>query len=522
MKKFLMRIACVCLAIVSAVSLCSCGGDKEEGENGYLKISAVGLGYGVEWLNEMVKEFEKSSGINVEIVVKEGSAGQGQLDEEIKSLKSDTDLFFNKRGFFAKSVYDGSISTGGQSYDCLYADLSDVWNSVVDEGSGKTIKDKIYDNYASVFEIDGKYYALPWAGGVYGITRNLSVWNELNLTDADVPYTTDELFALCDKVVASNVDASPFIYALEGQYYGAWTTIFFAQYEGKEKAEQLKKGLDPDGELSQYLYTYTGQEEALKVLEKLITTSGYQCEDNSSSFSLQQEFFIDGDALFMINGSWLETEASNFDNSPIDMIKTPVISSLANRLSFRGDAEADKKLSDIIKYVDKIDAGEAAEKPSYATDDDIKIVTEARHYSYMAGGTDHQAYVPSYSSHIREAKEFLKFMYSDKGLNIYYKTLNGATLPATPVGEYEAGVTLSDFRKCVNAATEEDFTFDREVKSRMFMLNQLNICFSNGFGTEYKNLVDAILKGKSAADIMRINQEYIEKNWQSFRQQLGV
>lgn len=534
MKKLFIKIASVCLAVVSAAGLCACGdsGGKGEGVNGYLKISAVKLGYGVDWLNAMIEEFEKSSGINVDLSVVNGAAGQDALDDEIESLASDTDLFFNKRGWFAKGVYEGSISAKGKNYDCLYADLSDVWNSVADEGSAKTVKDKMDATYANAFDIEGKYYALPWAGGVYGIVRNLSVWKDLGLTDSDVPYTTNELFELCDKIKANK---APFIYSLKKEYYSGWLPIFFAQYEGKENAENFMKGLDPDGELSENLYTYDGQVEAIKILKTLLdSANGYQYSRSESiDFTAMQGLFIRGEALFSINGSWLETEASNFDNAQLDMIKTPVISSIVNKLSFcptEGGKKikydnltaeqrkaADEKLSEVIKYVDKTDAGETAEKPAGVTDEDIKIVTEARHYSYMAGGTDHQAYVPSYSSHIREAKEFLKFMYSDKGLNIYYKTLKGTTLPATPVGGYEEGVTLSEFRKSVNAATKEDFTFDRVEKARLFVLNNVNAYFSNGVTP-----VTAIREGKTPQEIININDKTIRDNWEDYKQKLGI
>ncbi len=510
MKKLFMRIVCVCLAAVSVAGFCACGGGKKDG----IQISAVEYGYGLQWLKEMISEFEKDTGINVELVTKKGSAGEESFKTEIESGDSYTDLFFSKRGWFAKDAYVSFVSKG-KSYDCLYADLTDVWNSASD---GKTIKEKMYDSYADAFDISGKYYALPWAGGVLGIVRNLSVWTDLGLTDEDVPYTTDELFALCDKVVAK--DKSPFICSLTDDYYAGWTTLFFAQYEGKENAEQFMKGLDPDGELSQYLYTYGGQTEALKVLQKLVSKENgkfrYQYDNEDMSFSEAQSFFARGVALFMVNGSWLETEAKSFDGSSFDMIKTPVISSIVKKLSFKEAEDADEKLRELIKYVDKVDAGETAEKPDFASEDDVKKVTEARHYSYMVSGTDHYAYVPSYSSRITEAKEFLKFMYSDKGLNIYYKTLKGATLPATPVGGYDESVTLSNFMTSVNKAAVDDYTFNRTEKAKIFVMNNINAYSFNGLGS-YSSLVRALLDGKTPEDIINMNCTELASKWDKYQ-----
>lgn len=509
---------------LSCLGLTACqeSGRSEPGENGYLFISSVNLGYGVDWLYAMEKAFEEETKINVDIQTIVGSSGQASLDAEIESLASETDLFFNKRGFFAEDVYKGSISVRGQSYDCLYADLTDVWNAVVDEGSTLTIAEKMDPLYTQAFNIEGKYYALPWAGGVYGIVRNLDVWNNLGLTDEDVPYTTEELFDLCDRIKG---DVAPFIYSLSDEYYTGWSPIFFGQYEGVDNVNQFMSGRDPDGNVSQYVYTYDGQLEAMKVIERLIDPdNGYQHDRSSSlDFTSMQGQFLRGQALFCINGSWLENEMkANFNSTEVDVIKTPVISSLVNKLSFGStlDADAaDDKLVECIQYVDAVDAGETPAMPSGVTEDDIEKVTEARHYSYMAGGIDHQAYVPSYSSHIREAKEFLKFMYSDKGLQIYYETLAGAQLPATPTQPYDnTGMAeFSTFRVSINQATDEGFLYDREPKARYYVLPNVSTCFENGVDP-----IVAFRSGQSALDVINANNANIASRWPAIQQLLGL
>ncbi len=516
MKKVLKRVLAAGLVGLMCVGVTACGGSGgggQAGKNGYLKISIENRGYGTDWLTAMVEEFEKESGINVDVNIKVGASGGAAFDSELESLSSDTDLFITKRGWFAEDVYKGTISAKGQSYDCLYADLSDVWASVVDEGSDLTIADKMNDLYDEAFDIEGKYYALPWAGGVYGLVRNVNVWNDLGLTEEDVPYTTDQLFALCDKVKG---DVAPFIYSLEDEYYTAWSPIFFGQYEGVEAVNNFMSGKDPDGEVSQYVYTYDGQVEAIKVIETLMDdANGYQhAKSTSIDFTSMQGQFLNGAALFSVNGSWLENEmGANFASANVDMIKTPVISSIVERLSFKDDA----KLVEVIKYVDEVDAGNSPKKPAGVKDEDIAIVTEARHYSYMAGGVDHRAYVPSYSAHIEEAKEFLKFMYSDKGLNIYYETLNGATLPATPVNGYTSEIEMTEFRKSVNKAETEGFLYDREPKSRYYVLSYLSTCFQNG-----TDLIGDLRAGKTAQDIVNANSAYIDGKWDSIVKSLSA
>ncbi len=523
MKSIFKKVSAIALgcALTASVGLVGvgCGGDTEKGD---LQVSVVKLGYGTEWLTALEEAFEAKTGKTVSVKVKIGREGQSSFDSELESNASDTDIFFTKRGWFAEDVYKGKISVKGTSYDCLYADLSDVWNSVAAEGEKVTIKDKMDPTYTDALNIEGKYYNLPWAGGVYGIVRNVSVWNQLGLTDADMPYTTNELFALCDKV---KDDKAPFIYSSSDEYYSAWSPIFFGQYEGKENVEKFMSGIDPDGNVSQYVYTYDGHLESMKVLETLLDkANAYQHAATSVDFTTMQGLFLNGQALFCINGSWLENEmAANFSNANVDLIKTPVISAIVDKLSFNSndDAADDAKLKEVIQYVDAVDAGQSPAKPEGVTDADIKIVTEARHYSYMAGGVDHRAYVPAYSDQIDLAKDFLKFMYSDEGLNIYYRTLKGTMLPATPTIGYDSnGLTLSGFRVSANKAQEEGFVYDREPKSRYFVLNSLSTCYQVGGIEPVNEFVN--VNGKSAEEVMQAIDTFLDGKWTKFAGNLGL
>ncbi len=522
MKPIFKKVSAIALTATIAASAGILGAGCGKKSSGDLQISVLKLGYGTEWLTALEEAFETKTGKSVDVKIKIGSDGQSSFDSELESNSSDTDIFFTKRGWFAEDVYKGKISVKGNSYDCLYADLTDVWNSVAADGETKTIKDKMDPTYADALNIEGKYYNLPWAGGVYGIVRNVNVWNTLGLTDADMPYTTNELFALCDRVKGSK---APFIYSANDEYYTAWSPIFFGQYEGVENANKFMEGIDPDGNVTSSIYTYDGHKEGMKVLETLLDTdNGYQHSATSVDFTTMQGLFLEGQALFCVNGSWLENEmAANFANANADIIKTPVISALVDKLSFKStDATADDaKLKEVIKYVDAVDAGQTPEKPAGVTDADIAKVTEARHYSYMAGGVDHRAYVPAYSEQIDLAKEFLKFMYSDEGMNIYYRTLNGTMLPATPTSGYNSdGLTLSGFRVSANKAQEEGFVYNREPKSRYFVLNNLSTCYEIGGIDPVTEFVG--VNGKSAAEVVDAIDDFIYSKWDKYSTNLGL
>ena len=488
-KKTVTKLAALALSAVSAFGMVACGGSGSETSNGgsnggdgsklggKLKISIARLGYGIDWLTALEKEFEKETNVDVEVVSKVGNAGVTALQTEAESLASDTDLFFNRQNFFPKKVYEGAITVKGVTYDCLYEDLSDVWNSVVDEGSTLTIKDKMNTSYESSFNIAGKYYAMPWAGGVMGMARNKTVWDSLNLTDADVPLTTDQMFALCDRIKSQK---APFIFCMEDNYVEPFMNIWTAQYEGVDNFNQFKEGKDPDGNVTEHVFSYDGFYEMLQVVDKWVSKdSGYHhSKCDAVDFTQMQGLFLKNEALFCINGTWLENEMKNLgSSSTIDYVRTPVISSIINKLT---TVNSDAQLAEVIKYVDAVDAGDTtAVKPSYVSDPDLKAVTEARHYSFTSGGDGHQAYIPSYAKNIEQAKAFLKFMYSDKGLNIYYKTLGGATLPAQPVGAYDASVTPSAFMASSNAAFKQGYVVNFSSTTKYFNLGGISMVFNH-------------------------------------------
>lgn len=516
-KKVISLMVTVVMIMTMMLTGCqSKNGTAGESGEGTLKITAVELGYGVEWLKALAQEFEKETGYTVEVESKVGTLGISALTTELESMASKSDLIFNKFGSFAKYAHEGKVlGADGTNYDCILADITDVWNAVVDEGSDQTIAEKMDAEYREYFNMDDKYYGMPWAGGVFGIVRNVDVWNSLGLTDEDVPLTTDAMFALCDKVKSK---VAPFIFSKNQNYYEGFVPVWMAQYEGVQNYKQFLNGVDPDGAVTEYIYTYDGALEAMKILEKLLDqTNEYHSEMSTLDFNLMQGQFLSGAALFCVNGSWLEREMKqNYAEANIDYIRTPVVSSIVNKLDTVND---DVALKAVIQYVDAVDAGENPEKPAGVSDEDIQIVMEARHYSYVSGGIDHQIVIPAYSKNVEVAKEFLKFMYSDKGLNIYYKVMNGNMLPALPVNDFETeGVDVSGFIASSNEATALGYAVNRESKAKYFVLPGIATTFTNG-----GSAVEALYSGSMDANqIITMNTEAIQKMWSTIQQYLGM
>ena len=520
-KRFVTIIAS---AIASLTLLCSCGGGTAKGD---LNIKVSKLGYGTAWLNAVVEAYEEKEGIDVVVTEVIGSKGIDALYKEMQSLSSDADIIFTRQRHFFESVYSGTVTVNGTKYDTQFADLSDVYAEK--DANGVSIEDKMKDASKQFLNVDGKYYALPWAEGVFGIVRNKTVWEKLGYTESDVPNTTDELLDLCKDIkgkVSSSSDKSmksvaPFIYSFYDEYYTTLAPIWFAQYEGSEGINNFLEGLDPNGKLTYNLYAYDGQLKALEFLSELVSDkNGYQhTASKDLTFTDMQSYFLMNQAVFCVNGAWLETEmGSSYKDVKIDYIKAPVISALSEKLSYYNPSDKagnDKKLSELVSFVDAhTEKGDNAGLPSGTTEADAEIVRDARKVgSYMSSSSDHIATVPAYSKNLDQAKKFLKFMYSDEGMQIYYKATNGLTMPLVPTGGYDSGVELSDFRKNVNEIMAGNLLdYDKTQKQKIYSLGKVDVYYLNGMAI---TAAKALIEGQAPSVIINNNLQYLKANWKT-------
>lgn len=518
MKKALSVMMTGVLSLGVCVAQTGCSREQYDPEA--IQVLIAKLGYGTQWAQNIATAYEQKTGTKVQFTEAIGQQGNTSIKTQVESLASNADIVF-QQGNIWKKVYSGSVSVNGVKYDTLYAELTDMYQSEIEGENGATMLSKMDETAKDAFSLDGKFYSVPWAKSISGIVCNHTVWENLGMTDDDIPLTTNQLFDVCDRIVAKNQKASPFIYCSADEYYTMFLPVWIAQYEGYESMKWFMQGRGPENSSGEYIYTYDGQKYALEVLQKLVTTPGYQ---NSASTSLDftdmQGYFLQGAAAFCVNGSWLEIEMSNYQDVDINYIKTPVISAIVNKTPSVVSAAAsagktsDGVLADIIA---EIDAGKtSSEKYPAVTAEDFAVIKEARGMQYSGSASSFVGYIPSYSSKIDKAKDFLKFMYSDEGLNIYYETQKGARLPFTPVSGYKE-IKKTDFRELINKAEDEDLVFYFEYsKTKLYAVADVSATFANGSG----NLVAALLGGATADQILSTNTNNIQQRWSTIRQYL--
>lgn len=477
MKKF-KKIASLVLAIGMVMpTMVACGPDDgPENPDETLMMRIPNLGYGYEWLEALANRYTEKTGVPTYVDPTDTDASYGT---EITGGSGKFDIYFNRGP--AHTLVANPIRVGTKTYECILADLTDIYTSPNPyDNNQTTIKSKLRDGYDYYNEVlsdkdgDGvnevKYYGVQYADSIVGIVRNKKIWKD----SWGTPVTTDELLSLCGTITGEGY--TPFIWSSQQNYWSNFWPVWVYQYQGYTDMLRFWEGLPEEGKgdlPSAQMWNRTGWKEALTIMEELLyKPSGYMDDFSLSvDFTTAQGYFLDGgrNIAMMINGDWIENEMKkNYQNTDLDMIKVPVISSIIDVVPDKS-IENDAELSALIKA---IDAGDTAlTGTGYSvTQSDYDRVEEARNM-YINPNTNHQAYVPCYSTKIDIAKDFLQFMASDEGMMIMSTTSKGFLLPYEYSSEQMTeikGVAGSFVRSCLEMREGNQVVSSAMYRSRLF------------------------------------------------------
>ena len=485
------RLIAIALAAVSVTAFVCCGEGYESGNGGesaaggYEKyasrpktftFSYYASGYGADWVDAVLKDYMDN--VNTEVFVNpKRSIDNNQSRLNIQS-NIGYDLYQLEVDMFENSEY-------------LY-DLSSLLDTEVYGESGVKVRDKIGEKNVGYYtEKDGKVYQLPQTSLTgWNFVYNKTLLDEkLGAGEYTLPKTTDEFFAFGDMLKEKGV----FLSAFSGDSTNGadYTTYlyqdWFAQIMGAEGYDKYYSGYynadgewvfaenEPDGLLNSSEFARV---ETYKIAEKFAAKSnGYM---HSSSPSMQytdvNRVFYGGKfngssvAPFALHftGAWLESEVQDsidrgsVTKKDVRAMKLPVASAIIEKLS--AGVDTDEKLSAIISYVD----GETSEKPSFATDDDVKIVKEARN---MVGELICREFVVTKNAQNKdEIVKFLAYLCSDRAQKIASKAAKGAIV--LPYGykptDEDMGFEISDYLKSVADVTENAEIIDLAQKNKAF------------------------------------------------------
>ena len=140
-----------------------------------------------------------------------------------------------------------------------------------------------------------------------------------------------------------------------------------------------------------------------------------------------------------------------------------------------------------------------------------------RKYNFSSQAAHHVLVGSSYSAKTDMIKSFIEYMYSDKGMDCYYKATKGATLPfeLSENGTY-SDVAVSDFQRGIrNIDKNEIFVYASSAK--MYSIGGVDLKFNNGINEYIKALANGSI---TASGIMQKNRAYMQNNWSSISSKL--
>ena len=454
MKMKMKRVFALLLSVLVLLSCTACGGTGVGGKNSgsdrpiQLTIQLFEGGYGREWLDNMVAAYEAIR-TDVKITVKT-TVNSVPAEQLVNAGKSTFDIVMLNYGFWQDS-YDGTI-----------VDLTDVYTYTC-EGENQSIMEKCNDTIVEFFNIgteeNPKFNQMCWATATSSLCYNKTTLDEiLGAGNWEEPNTTDEWLALCARVQGDASKAYAFVFSgkLEDTILmPTWT----AQYMSYDNYYNYCHGnyQDDNGNFvaagmgdGQKLVSQNGSLAGMKVLETLCTTYAHPYSIDLEFNDAQKVFCGYGSGVktqkvaFMANGDWLESEVSMLlANKPQDirMMRVPMISAIIDKCDTISD---DATLSAVI---DAIDSG--ATSYEGVSDEDFARIAEARMNVASLSGI-HALAIPKTSKNVDEAKNFLKFMFSEAGQKIYAQAENGLAMPYGYDPSKDSDVQVSTFVQSAN------------------------------------------------------------------------
>ena len=527
MKKLLKRISLLLVCALTAATFAACGSDhviKEE-DTTDLYVMILERGYGTEWLKQLEKGFEaKYPGVDMHVdttpqrEVIENSIGSGEGF-------NDTDIYFDVYSSFY--VLENSYRNLFPGYEHGLYDLTDIFDSKIPGEGDTTLGGKmfkyVYENFAFTEDGETAYYCLPWATAPMGLYYNADVFKAVygENYESHLPKTTGQLRTVAEEI--KKAGKVPFTYPGQlDQWYPVIYT-WWAQYEGLDSYNRFYEGkaLDPITETyvtSKEIYAQQGRLKALEELQYFLDADKGYHESNvndygASNFRMLQARFVTKDMPYAMYpcGDWLAEESKDSLSADIRMMKTPVLSSIDDRLaSINGETE----LLEVISYVD----GEITELSKEYDENDIEEVRKARNMTYTRS-QQHFAYVPAYTNAEQLVKDFFLYMASDEAIAIYKDYVNGGFLPFT----YDySGAELSSIEMSISEILEDPVVIIDVSDSPLFVKGGLG-AFPYTLGT-----MDAVLGAsktsaiyKDAYDVWK-EMQYSDEAWRQIVSNSGL
>lgn len=425
-------------------SLVGCGGKSEEDKTKVnLSVATLDKGIGTTWLTNAAAMFEELYKDSTEfqagrVGVKINVAGSTQYDGSyVQNSTLTKDIYFTEG-----IPYRELVQKGGK-----FLDISDVvTEKLTTYDDNRSVEDKLDKGMKDYLQVDGKYYGIPFYDSFYGMVYDVSLWKEKGLylsktgsfvrangdlslgcdgiagtMDDGLPSTYEEYQKLIKKL--RDFSIIPFIFSTNGiEYTANYLYNVLADYEGLDNmtltttlngtAKDLvaENGLELNEDGSVKSVTYKKDKDSDSV--KITNDNGYELTRQVGKYQ----------ALHFL-GDILMSSASNYRIDPTHT--TAQTSFVYGKQNGSGKTVGmiiegswwENEASNTIKNYEQT----YGERSDYAImpipfADEAKAEACGRRHTYLSLSQSFGV-VSSSCKNVKLAKEFMKFLHSDKMLS---------------------------------------------------------------------------------------------------------
>ena len=159
------------------------------------------------------------------------------------------------------------------------------------------VRDTLLPGTVSDGTFDGKFYVVNYAYTVFGMWYNQALLDKNGWT---VPKTFDEFFAMVPKIKAANL--APVTFAGHYPYYSRWAIMSWIWQSGGKQAVVDIDNLKPGAWKTDAVLA------ALNPIEKMIKEGDALPGSDTLTHTQSQQAWLDGKAVFLPVGTWVENE----------------------------------------------------------------------------------------------------------------------------------------------------------------------------------------------------------------------
>lgn len=347
-SKFGIKMSLIVMSLISIISLTGCFEREAEYEidpnRTQLYIGLYDGDLGGAWLDEVISKYEAANS-DVQVIVNPEKDLYGDVNLLTNMPSYNNDIYFLNGNTYSNYVAQGRL-----------LDITDAVTADID-GENKSIEDKMDETLKDFYNLDGKYYAVPFFDAIFGTIYDVDLFEQEGFyfnTDGELLCDSgnEELSAGPNGVVGDYDDGLPATYSqwqtlvdtmnISGITPYTWTgqyplyrqrfiSSIWADYEGKENFD-LNMSLNGEYTFAgdtepttitlkngYLLKNQKGQEYALQMAKYIIDKSYYTSNafDSVNTHQMAQQSYllsaVEGKRIAMIlEGGWWENGSREF------------------------------------------------------------------------------------------------------------------------------------------------------------------------------------------------------------------